>query len=228
MTKGFDLNNDDDCDEQLVDYLYDENYDKLSINKTAQFFAWCGILKPEYCTLPNNNDGDNDEDVGDSSDSCSNSDAEKRKKQKLEEAQETEEDWIDVPPPIHDETTFVVNLGDMLERWTNGLFASTRHRVLNKTGQVRYSVPFFYKPNYEALVSPLDICCCDTNPPRFQPTVCGEHYVAFTRKVTDLSLHSRNTSRCGNCPATAREVPGSHGAAGRGTRDQIGDTWTRS
>lgn len=115
-----------------------------------------------------------------------------KQKNKPEEAQETEEDWIDVPPPIHDETTFVVNLGDMLERWTNGLFASTRHRVLNKTGQVRYSVPFFYKPNYEALVSPLDICCCDTNPPSFRPTICGKHYVAFTRKVTDLSLHTSN------------------------------------
>merc|ERR1719203_2384378 len=81
--------------------------------------------------------------------------------------EEEEEEWIDVPPPPHDETAFVVNLGDMLERWTNGLFASTRHRVLNSTGQVRYSVPFFYKPNYEAVVRPLDVCCSDANPPRF-------------------------------------------------------------
>jgi isopenicillin N synthase-like dioxygenase len=39
---------------------------------------------------------------------------------------------------------FIVNLGDMLERWTNGVFLSTRHRVVSVAGRQRLSMPFFF------------------------------------------------------------------------------------
>lgn len=41
-------------------------------------------------------------------------------------------------------------------RWTNSLYRSTLHRVVNTTGQERYSLPLFYEPNFEALVAALD------------------------------------------------------------------------
>ncbi|KAH7396499.1 hypothetical protein DE146DRAFT_39749 [Phaeosphaeria sp. MPI-PUGE-AT-0046c] len=53
---------------------------------------------------------------------------------------------------------FVVNIGDMIERWTNGLWKSTMHRVIHKGEGYRVSVPFFYEPNFEALVKPLGKC----------------------------------------------------------------------
>ncbi|KAF2830895.1 Clavaminate synthase-like protein [Ophiobolus disseminans] len=53
---------------------------------------------------------------------------------------------------------FVVNIGDMIERWTNGLWKSTLHRVIHRGEAARVSVPFFYEPNFEAMVKPLAKC----------------------------------------------------------------------
>ncbi len=49
--------------------------------------------------------------------------------------------WFDVPPR---HGAFIVNLGDLLERWTNGAFLSTRHRVITTSGRERFSMPFFF------------------------------------------------------------------------------------
>jgi isopenicillin N synthase-like dioxygenase len=51
--------------------------------------------------------------------------------------------------------SFVINIADMMQRWTNGRFVSTPHRVANRTGQDRISVPFFANPDYEATITPL-------------------------------------------------------------------------
>lgn len=61
---------------------------------------------------------------------------------------------------------FVVNIGDMIERWTNGLWKSTMHRVIHRGdggvhgpgGGGRVSVPFFFEPNFDAVVRPLAEC----------------------------------------------------------------------
>jgi isopenicillin N synthase-like dioxygenase len=64
-------------------------------------------------------------------------------------------EWV-LAPPIPG--TFVVNIGDMLARWSNDTFRSTIHRVLNITGQERYSMPVFNGPSYETVIEPLATC----------------------------------------------------------------------
>jgi isopenicillin N synthase-like dioxygenase len=61
-------------------------------------------------------------------------------------------EWIPAPP-IAD--TFVLNVGDILSRWTGGAFASTPHRVVNLSGRERYSQPYFFDPSMDCVVAPL-------------------------------------------------------------------------
>jgi isopenicillin N synthase-like dioxygenase len=51
--------------------------------------------------------------------------------------------------------TFVVNVGDLLARWTNDRFKSTLHRVVNSSGRERYSMAMFVDPNYDAPIEPV-------------------------------------------------------------------------
>ncbi|KAL2489685.1 2-oxoglutarate (2OG) and Fe(II)-dependent oxygenase superfamily protein [Forsythia ovata] len=69
---------------------------------------------------------------------------------------------------------FIVNIGDLLERWTNCLFRSTLHRVM-PTGQTRYSMAFFLDPNPDCVVECLKTCCSESYPPRFLPIRSGDY-----------------------------------------------------
>lgn len=80
-------------------------------------------------------------------------------------------EWVPVPPK---RGLFIVNLGDMLERWTNGIFKSTVHRVISNGRQERYSIPFFYEPNYNTLVECLDGCWDEGNPRKYESIKMGD------------------------------------------------------
>jgi isopenicillin N synthase-like dioxygenase len=84
-------------------------------------------------------------------------------------------EWLDVPPKSLSDGYFIVNLGDMLERWTNGIFRSTVHRVITNGTNERYSVPFFYEPDFDTKVECLEVCCSQENPPKYPPTTSGQH-----------------------------------------------------
>jgi isopenicillin N synthase-like dioxygenase len=80
--------------------------------------------------------------------------------------------WIDVAT---DPNTFVVNIGDLLMRWTNDRWISNTHRVAtppgNTAGARRLSIAFFYHPNYDALIE----CIAPTGQAKYTPVLSGEY-----------------------------------------------------
>ena len=79
--------------------------------------------------------------------------------------------WVAMPPLAG---TLVVNIGDLLERWSNGRFRSTVHRVVNTSGRERLSLVLAYDPNFETLVDP-GAFCPGNEIPHDEPILCGEY-----------------------------------------------------
>ena len=84
--------------------------------------------------------------------------------------------WVEAPPL---EDSFVLNVGDMLHRLSNGRLLSTPHRVINRSGRERFSTPFFFDPNVKADIAPL----AGTGKARFKPINFG----AFLRSELEAS-----------------------------------------
>jgi isopenicillin N synthase-like dioxygenase len=78
-------------------------------------------------------------------------------------------EWIDAPPVPG---TFVVNIGEMMARWTNDVFLATRHRVINASQRKRWSIPFFFATNYDTLITCLECCKAPDAPAKYQPGPC--------------------------------------------------------
>lgn len=70
---------------------------------------------------------------------------------------------------------FTINIGDMVQIWSNDLYQAPPHRVLAMDRSDRYSLPFFYNPNYAAVIAPL------IAPPRYRPLSWAE----FRRRRAD-------------------------------------------
>jgi isopenicillin N synthase-like dioxygenase len=89
-------------------------------------------------------------------------------------------EWIDAKPVPN---TLVINLGDLMARWTNGLYNSNMHRVKNNSSaRDRYSIPFFYSPHPDAVIEPMSTCVDEAHPRRFATCTAEEHTAEMFRR----------------------------------------------
>merc|ERR1712232_977054 len=89
-------------------------------------------------------------------------------------------EWVRAP---YIEGTLVVNLGDMLARWTNDVYHSTLHRVINRARVDRYSVAMFYHLNAETLVTAMRSCTGDGATSKYKPIKYLSHIVSRFEEV---------------------------------------------
>ncbi|TDO99932.1 isopenicillin N synthase family dioxygenase [Marinomonas balearica] len=81
-------------------------------------------------------------------------------------------EWIDAEPM---EGALVVNIGDLMQRWTNDEYVSTAHRVkASNPGVHRYSIPFFVEPDYETDVSCVPTCATEESPAKYESVLAGD------------------------------------------------------
>ncbi|MER9756234.1 isopenicillin N synthase family oxygenase [Mesorhizobium sp. M0166] len=98
--------------------------------------------------------------------------------------------------------TFVVNIGDLVQKLTNDLYVANLHRVVNTSGRERYSIPFFIDADHDAVFAPLESCVSEANPARYKPITCGAYKFG---KYVDTFPHLENAK-----PVWHRSGPNGH------------------
>ena len=88
------------------------------------------------------------------------------------EVKNTDNEWLSAPIIPG---TFLINIGHMIQRWTNDYYKATVHRVIPPEHETRCSLPFFFEPNFDTIVVPLDKFCSKDNPPRYEPFHFGDY-----------------------------------------------------
>jgi isopenicillin N synthase-like dioxygenase len=84
--------------------------------------------------------------------------------------------WIAAP---HVPGAYVINIGNVMMKWTNGRFVSTPHRVVNRSTRPRYSVPFFANPDFDVTIRPIEAILRPGETARFEPFENGPYMVDF-------------------------------------------------
>ena len=87
-------------------------------------------------------------------------------------------EWF-APPIIPG--TFLINLGNIMRRWSNDRFLSTPHGVLNESGTDRYSIAYFHSPNVDSVIECLPSCLSTDNPARYPRAVYRDLVLEFYR-----------------------------------------------
>ena len=92
--------------------------------------------------------------------------------------------WFALNPPPG---SLVINIGDLMARWTNDRWKATVHRVVNPkaayTARERVSIPWFGQPDYDALIEVLPSCIPAGEEPKYEPVLCGDWYSAKLKSV---------------------------------------------
>lgn len=87
----------------------------------------------------------------------------------------THDEWMDAPPVAG---SFVVNIGDLMQRWTNDIYRSTKHRVASPThGRSRFSMPFFVEPDFDTPIVTLASCLAEKSGQGGYPVITAGDWI---------------------------------------------------
>jgi len=84
----------------------------------------------------------------------------------LEVKRKSDGEWVRIKPTPD---AYVVNIGDVIQAWSNDKYESVEHRVMVNSERGRFSIPFFFNPAYHVIVEPLHELTDDQNPPKYKP-----------------------------------------------------------
>lgn len=104
------------------------------------------------------------------------------------QVQNRDGDWVSAPPV---DGTFIVNIGDLVQTFTNDRYISTMHRVVNVSTRDRYSIPFFIDLDFDAEVAVVPTCQGPDNPAKYAPYTCGQHKY---KRFRDSYVHLQEPS----------------------------------
>ncbi len=99
------------------------------------------------------------------------------------------------------EGAIIINTGEFLNRWTNGRFMATPHRVVVPERD-RYSLAFFYSPSWDAVAKPMTTCVGPDNPPRYKPVRFLDYQVWYVNQNYVAERHKAQAE-----PPTPEESP---------------------
>lgn len=105
------------------------------------------------------------------------------------QVQDRNGEWVKATPIPG---AMVINIGDLLERWSNDRLKSTMHRVVNSSGRDRYSLTVFYDPSYSTIVDPREIGLPDSDKSRHEAIVAGDHIKARFDKTFAYRSHTNS------------------------------------
>jgi isopenicillin N synthase-like dioxygenase len=111
--------------------------------------------------------------------------------------------WVSVTPL---RGSYVINIGELMKRWTNGRFQATVHRVVHLQDKSRYSMPLFCNPDFRTVVDPRDLGISDADA-QYSPVMSGDFLLSrfkATRKLWGAE-NKENTSADSNTVEQAAE-----------------------
>lgn len=97
-------------------------------------------------------------------------------------------EWVSVKPTPG---AFIINIGDVIQVWSNDKYESVEHRVMVNSEKDRLSIPFFFNPAHYVMVKPLEEMVDDQNPSKYNEYNWGSFFV--TKRMSNFKkLHAEN------------------------------------
>ncbi|KAL3538912.1 hypothetical protein ACH5RR_002278 [Cinchona calisaya] len=98
----------------------------------------------------------------------------------LEVKRKSDGEWILVKPTPN---AYIINVGDIIQVWSNDKYESVEHRVMVNPEKERFSIPFFFNPAHYTWIEPLDELINEQNPSKYKAYNWGKFFA--TRKLSD-------------------------------------------